>query len=135
MIRRRFEALQSRIDALSLRERAIIFIALSAFIYLVWNTLLINPLERDNKSMQSQLQRIRDDIAALDDQIAAVMNQQSIDPNKTERDQLIKLDRQLQQANDNISKMITGLIAPEEMAKILEQVLHRQHIHHLRILS
>ena len=54
------------------------------------------------------------------------MNQQSIDPNKTERDQLIKLDRQLQQANDNISKMITGLIAPEEMAKILEQVLHRQ---------
>lgn len=126
MIRRRYEALQSRIDALSLRERAIIFIALTAFIYLLWNTLLMNPMSSEQLSMMSQIKTMRKDVTALDEQISSVMKQHEVDPNRSEREQLVKLDQQLKQANENISKMITGLIDPKEMAKILEQVLQKQ---------
>jgi MSHA biogenesis protein MshJ len=126
IVRRRYEALQTRIDALSLRERAIIFVALTAFLYLIWNTLLMNPLSAEQRTMLSQINSTRTEVAALEEQLKVVMHQHEIDPNKPEREHLAKLDRQLAQANENISKMITGLIAPEEMAKILEQVLNKQ---------
>lgn len=126
MIRRRYESIQSRIDALSLRERAIIFLAITALLYLLWNTLLMTPLDREQKAMLSQIDSLRVEVAALDEQTRIIMQKHSVDPNKTERELIAKLDRQLQQADANIKEMITGLIEPREMATILEQVLSKQ---------
>jgi len=126
IFRRRYEALQARIDALSLRERAIIFVAISALLYLIWNTLLMASLDKEQKTLLSQIDNMRTEITALDDQTRVIMQQHNIDPNKQEREQIAKLDTQLQQADENIKKMITGLIEPEQMANILEQVLDKQ---------
>lgn len=126
MIRRRFEALQSRVDALSLRERAIIFVASTMLLFLLWNTLLMTPMEREQDGLLSQIETQRTSIEAIDAETLAIMEQHSVDPNRVEREQLAELENQLEQADQQIGKMITGLIEPGQMAVILEQVLQDQ---------
>lgn len=127
MIRKQFESLQGRVDALSLRERAIIFAAVAAILFMIWDTLFMSPLDREQRESLKQLQSIRAEITALDDQALAVMAEHNVDPNRAEREQLVKLDEQLQQSSEQISEMIKGLIEPKQMAQIIESVLKQQH--------
>jgi MSHA biogenesis protein MshJ len=126
MIKQRYEALQTRIDALSLRERAIIFVAISALLYLGWDKLLMGPVDTEQQAILNQIETVRTQVSALDKETQAVMERQRLDPNEKEREQLAKLDQQLQQANQRINKMISGLIEPRQMAQILEKVLQKQ---------
>ncbi len=127
MIHKYFESLQVRVDALSLRERAIIFIAVAASLFMIWDTLFMAPLDREQRDLLKQLQTIRAEITALDEQALAIMAEHNVDPNRDEREQLAKLDGQLQQTSDQIGEMIKGLIEPKQMAQIIESVLKQQH--------
>ncbi len=127
MIRKQFESLQTRVDALSLRERAIIFVAVAAILFMAWDTLFMSPLDRDQRDLLKQLQTIRAEITTLDDQALAIMAEHNVDPNREEREQLKKLDEQLLQSSEQINEMIKGLIEPKQMAHIIESVLKQQH--------
>lgn len=127
MIHKQFESLQTRVDALSLRERAIIFIAVAAILFMIWDTLFMAPLDREQRDLLKQLQTIRAEITALDDQALAIMAEHNVDPNRAEREQLVKLDEQLQHSSEQINEMIKGLIEPKQMAQIIESVLKQQH--------
>jgi MSHA biogenesis protein MshJ len=127
MIRKQFESLQARVDALSLRERAIIFVAVAAILFMIWDTLFMSPLDSEQRDLLKQLQTIRAEISALDEQTLAVMAEHNVDPNRAEREQLSKLDEQLQQSSEQIGEMIKGLIEPKQMAQILESVFKQQH--------
>lgn len=127
MMRKYFESLQARVDALSLRERAIIFVAVAASLFMIWDTLFMAPLDREQRDLLKQLQTIRAEITALDEQALAIMAQHNVDPNRDEREQLARLDEQLQQTSDQIGEMIKGLIEPKQMAQIIESVLKQQH--------
>jgi len=125
MIMRRYEALQARIDALSLRERALIFLALTALIYLFWNGMLMAPLEQQQRTLLGQIETLRGEVQALDEQTVALLEQHNIDPNAAERDQITRLESQLTHADRQIKEMISGLIEPQQMPKILEQILQK----------
>ncbi len=127
MIRKQFESLQVRVDALSLRERAIIFVAVAASLFMIWDTLFMGPLDREQRDMLNQLKTVRAEISALDDQALSIMAEHNVDPNRNELEQLAKLDEQLQQSNEQIGEMIKGLIEPKQMAQIIESVLRQQH--------
>lgn len=127
MIRKQFESLQARVDALSLRERAIIFAAVAAIIFMAWDTLMMSPLDREQRDLLKQIQTIRTEITALDNQALAIMAEHNVDPNREEREQLQKLDEQLLQSSEQINEMIKGLIEPKQMAHIIESVLKQQH--------
>ncbi len=127
MIRKQFESLQTRVDALSLRERAIIFAAVAAILFMAWDTLFMSPLDREQRDLLKQLQTIRAEITTLDDQALAIMAEHNVDPNREEREQLKKLDEQLLQSSEQINEMIKGLIEPKQMAHIIESVLKQQH--------
>lgn len=127
MIRKQFESLQTRVDALSLRERAIIFVAVAASLFMIWDALFMSPLDREQRDMLNQLKTIRAEISALDDQALSIMAEHNVDPNRNELEQLAKLDELLQQSSDQIGEMIKGLIEPKQMAQIIESVLRQQH--------
>ncbi len=126
MIRQRYDALQTRIDALSLRERAIIFVAISAILFFAWDKLLMGPVDTEQRAILNQIEDVRMQVSALDKETQTVMERYRRDPNKDEQEQIAELDQQLQQANERISKMISGLIEPQKMARILEKVLQKQ---------
>ena len=126
MIKARYESLQTRIDALSLRERAMIFIAISAVLYVLWDSLLMSPLTIEQRDLLGRNDSLRTQISALDDEISAVMARHNIDPDSEERQQLAELEQQLQRVDRQISEMVSGLIEPGQMAQILETLLQQQ---------
>lgn len=126
MIKERYESLQMRIDALSLRERAMIFVAISAVLYVLWDSFLMSPLTSEQRDLLGRNDSLRSQISTLDNEISEVMARHNIDPDREERQQLAKLDNQLQQIDRQISQMVSGLIEPGQMAQILETVLQQQ---------
>lgn len=126
MIKSYYEALQTRVDSFSLRERAMIFVAISAVLYLLWDNLLMAPVERQQHDILSRIETLRGEISALDQQTGEVMARHNTDPNRDDHRQLAALAQQLQQVDRQISELVSGLIEPNQMARILERVLENQ---------
>lgn len=120
------ESLQLRIDALSLRERGILFLVVVLILYLLWNALLMTPLETRQKAALSQITQLRDETARLDQEALAILKRHNQDPNATHRATLEQLQQASARLEQQLKKAISGLIEPQQMAKVLEQVLAKQ---------
>jgi len=128
------EQLESRINNLSLRERGILFVAVALVLYLLWGSLISDPLEKKQQAMLNQIKALRTEISALDQQAVAIVGRQNIDPNAAERRQLEQLHNSLAAAKQQLQQAISGLIEPQQMAKALETVLAQQNaLHFVRI--
>ena len=125
-------ALQSamvRFDAMSLRERALIAMALLASLLVIWDTVLMQPLN----TRRSALVAILENTGPIAAQETATANdagtaEAPVDPDpigtallqrESLRTQLAGIDQQLQQVS-------AELIAPERMSEVLYDVLRKQ---------
>jgi len=120
------ESLQARIDALSLRERGILFLVVVLVLYMLWNAMLMTPLAKRQKALLGQINTLRSEITGLDQQAVAIVERHNLDPNAAERAQLEQLQRASAELEQQLKKAISGLIEPQQMAKVLETVLARQ---------
>lgn len=114
-----------RIDALSLRERVLVLLAALALIAVLWDSLLMRPVERSRKRMEPDVAALRAEVERLHAAITELADQRGGDPNavlrarvQQERTGISDLDRQL-------GGLTSALIAPEQMVQVLDQVLDR----------
>jgi len=114
-----------KIDGLSLRERAIIFIGLIAVIFTVWDSLLLSPLEAEHKKLTAELNKKNADRLVLNTRLQVLIKESQVDPNveslaklKTLRSKLIDVQAELETSTGN-------LVSAKDMPKILETVLHK----------
>ena len=119
----RTRPLIERLDALTLRERVIIFGAGVTLVYIAWQTLLMDPLAARAKSAQQHLTNVRQQAAVID-QIGTASSQ---DPavvaalrNRALGERLTALDREINSAAQ-------GYIAPQRMNELLRSLLAEQH--------
>jgi len=117
--------LLDRIDALSLRERVLVLLAALALIAVLWDGLLMRPIDRSRARIEPEVRSLRAEVERLDHAITELADQRGRDPNATlvaqvqqERGGIADLDRQL-------GGLTSGLIAPEQMVQVLDQVLDR----------
>lgn len=115
----------TRFDALTLRERAMIGLAVVAVIVVLWQTLLLSPLDAHSQRIADDLQVQQKRLNALDTQIQALLARQGHDPNKVLREKQTRLEAQIAVVDRALSEKMQGLIAPTQMAHVLEQVLTR----------
>ena len=118
----RTRPLIERLDALTLRERVIIFGAGVTLIYLAWQTLLMDPLAARSKSAEQHLADVRQKAAVID-QIDTASSQ---DPtvaaalrNRALGERLTALDREINSAAQ-------GYVAPQRMNELLRALLAEQ---------
>jgi MSHA biogenesis protein MshJ len=118
----RLGALGERLDALSLRERGLIFLAGATLIFIAWQTLLMGPLTAREISAEQRLTEARHHLADLeqlgfasasDPQIAAAAR------NRALKDRLAALDSELQTT-------ARGYVSPQQMTDLLRQLLAAQ---------
>jgi len=114
-----------RIDALSLRERVLVLLGALALIAVLWDSLLMRPVERSRKRMEPDVAALRAEVERLHAAITELADQRGGDPNavlrarvQQERAGISDLDRQL-------GGLTSALIAPEQMVQVLDQVLDR----------
>ena len=114
-----------KIDNLSLRERAMVFIGLIAVIFTLWDSILITPLATEQKKVIAEINKKNADRMVLVTEIQKSIQQSKEDPDvenvarlKTLRSRLIDVEAELESSTDN-------LVTPNDMPKILETVLHK----------
>ena len=118
--------LQGKIDALSLREWAILFTTISIILYIIIDFLLLTPLKLEHQGVMLQIQTVQSETNQFAAQALSIIERAKIDPNLTEHQQLDRLNQELDNANRNIEKAVEGLITPERMAIALESLLQKQ---------
>jgi len=114
---------QEKIDALSPRERGAILFCTIFVLYFLCNMFLMQPLELRERQAKSKLQQKQAEQLALNLQIQNLVVDKDKDPNRAERDKLQALKGQLKKIELQVRESSQQLIAPENMAAMLEKVL------------
>lgn len=117
--------LLDRYDMLSVRERSLVLVAVLVFILVVWDAMFSAPRERERKVRQQQVESLRTEVAGLEESIQLLASQREVDPNRAIETEIAEIQKQAPQIAARLEGATTGLIGPEEMTKVLRQLLRR----------
>lgn len=112
----------TRFDAMTLRERAMIGSAALGALLMLWNLLLMHPLTAKQVALQAELDQISTDMAT-----SAEAMQAALEPGNAARAQLQSAQTQLTAVDQALETAAAGMIAPERMAAVVQDVLRQQH--------
>lgn len=116
---------QTWLEALSLRERAMVFAAGVAVIgFLLWLGLL-QPLVDGNRRLTARLAGHNSLLATLTPQTDELRRLQAVDPDAVVRDQLADIDKQLAEIEEAMVQQQGGMVAPGQMAALVKGLLGR----------
>ncbi|MCU6432701.1 MSHA biogenesis protein MshJ [Undibacterium sp. Jales W-56] len=114
-----------KIDKLSLRERGIILLVLMLMIVLGANTFFIDPQFLKQKALAEKIKQEQAQILAIQSEIVQKINIGKIDPDAENKQKLQAVQQQLAQIEKRMQLLQKGLIAPEKMTSLLENILKR----------
>jgi MSHA biogenesis protein MshJ len=112
-----------RVDALTLRERVIIFGAGVTLVFIAWQTLVMDPLAGRARSAEQRLAQVREQTAAIDELGTAA----SQDPTVRAALRNDALAQRLSALDGELSTVAKGYVAPERMTELLRALLAEQH--------
>lgn len=114
-----------RIDAMSLRERLMIFVMLAVVLVAVVMTLAIDPLSKKQKLLTQALTQKQAQTQALEAQMQALAEASKNDPDLSSKMRLADLDAKRKNAYLALSSVQQGLVAPDKMPELLRDLLGR----------
>jgi MSHA biogenesis protein MshJ len=120
-----FKKYTDRVDSLSLRERAIVFVAILVALYSLAANLLFPPLTVQQKTLTQQLAAKRQQIQATETQIQTVLTRSTHDPDAANRAKLAELESRLRSLDQSLATATARLVPPREMARMVEQIVLR----------
>lgn len=123
----------NRIDALSLRERAMLMIGAFMVLFLFWDAFLMSEIEARRKVVTAQIEAAQGRIEQLNEAIATASRQAARDPNVALEEALLETRQRIEQLDARLAEQSSQIVPPREMAKVLEEILERQG--RLRLLS
>jgi MSHA biogenesis protein MshJ len=115
--------ISTRIDALTLRERSFLFVAAAGVLIFLVFFFFLNPTYARHKSLLLTMSQQRDMIAAADAEIAQTMLAHTQDPDAVERQRLQQIKTEAQALSSALMAMQQGMVPPERMTGLLEQIL------------
>lgn len=119
----RLVSLGNKIDALSLRERGMVFVAAAAAILFVVYSLMLGPLFAKEKALRTQIAQVRNNISGIDGEISAKLQGFTIDPDAPNRARLAAVKADIDSLGGKLRALEQGLVAPEKIAPLLETIL------------
>ena len=115
----------ARIDALSLKERALLLAAVVLVIVFLWNVELMRPLEVRQRELSSEMHKTSKAIAVLNRQATRIIAASTRDPDAATRARLEAARMQIQAADQKLGELTSRLIKPSQMPQVLEAVLRK----------
>lgn len=120
-------------DALSLRERGMLLAAGAAVVMFIFYFLLLNPLLVKRTLLTGAIAQKNMEMANIDKEIALTRTAHQTDPDQDARARLAALLKETDGLRGDLRRGQHGLVAPERMVSLLENLL-RQHAR-LRLVS
>ncbi len=128
-----WQKLAARIDARNMRERVMIFAAAAIVLLSLVNNLLLDPLFSKQNQLSQKLKQDQAQLAALQSAIQQKISSKQTDPDVSNRSRLAQLKLQSAQMNEQLREMQKGLVSPDKMSSLLEDILRRNG--RLRLIS
>jgi MSHA biogenesis protein MshJ len=122
-VKQRWLILAARIDAMTLRQRAGVFAACAAFVLYLVTMLAIDPMLKEQARLQAQIRQQRATMAGIDTDIAALVDAFARDPDAANRQRLAAARNETRTLGDSLATMQKGLVAPEQIAPLLQAIL------------
>jgi MSHA biogenesis protein MshJ len=117
------QAYADRIDALSLRERVMVFLAAAAVMFLAYNTFLLEPLLIRQKAQSEGLEQRQKDVGVVEQQIQAILQRRGEDPDAANRAASKQLTEQLGELDKKLLERQSRFVPADRMSRLLESML------------
>ncbi|MBI5752736.1 MAG: MSHA biogenesis protein MshJ [Hydrogenophilales bacterium] len=114
-----------RIDAMSLRERLMIFTMLAVALTALAMTSAIDPLSAKQKQLTQKRAQTQAQTQALEAQMQALAEASKNDPDLPNKIRLTDLDAKRKSAYAELSNVKQGLVTPDQMTQVLRDWLGR----------
>ena len=134
-LKAQWQRLADRVDAMSLRERALIFLAIAIVLIVLVNTMLIDPLLTRHKKLQQEITQTQEKTSAMLTQIQTLVKTWNVDPDIALRSRLAQLREQSDQTGKTLEDIQSGLVSPQRMPTLLDDILRHNRSLHLVALK
>jgi MSHA biogenesis protein MshJ len=114
-----------RLDAMNLRERVLIFLAVAVAVVLVVDRGLFEPIWQRQKINSQRIQQQEDEIRTMQAQVQAYAQVRTGDNANAKRQRLEKRKLELAALDRELAARQTELVTPERMAKMLSEIVKR----------
>lgn len=122
-MKQRAITLRHKIDALTLRERLMVFAAAAGTIIFLAYYAWFDPLLSTEKSLRAQIRQEQDNALGIDAEIIRKVQAYAFDPEAADRARLQAVKVELAQLGAALRAMQRGLVAPDKIAALLETML------------
>ena len=114
-----------RLDAMSLRERVLIFLAAAVVIVAIADSALFDPISRRQKVNSQRIHQQEDEIRTMQGQVQAYAQARTGDDANAKRQRLEKRKLELAALDRELASRRSELVPPERMAKMLYEIVKR----------
>lgn len=118
--------LSGRIDALTLRERALLFAMMAGLIIFTAFFFFLNPAYTGQKALLMTMGSQQDNISGVEADITQTIVAHSQDPDAAERARLVQLRADAARLRAALTAMQQGMVPAERMSGLLEKLLRSQ---------
>lgn len=124
-MKRYWELACTRIDNMSLRERAMIFAAAGFVVISLINSMLLDPLLAKQKVLSAQVIQQQEKMKELQAAMQSLIQAKRDDASSPQRIHSAQLKQQLQELDGYLQSRRSRLVEPDKMADLLKQVLNK----------
>ena len=114
-----------RLDAMSLRERVLIFLAVAVALVAIADSALFEPILQRQKANSQRIQQQDDEIRTMRAQVQAYAQARAGDSANARRQRLEKHKLELAALDRELASRQSELVPPERMAKMLSEIVKR----------
>ena len=122
-MKEQWRKLAARFDALMVRERVLVLVGVVVGVALLFDALALQPLEARKKRLERQIAESRNSMKVAETVLAGQVP--IVDPDDVRRTYLNALRQQLADIDQSMQGLQRGLVPPERMARLLEEMLTR----------
>jgi MSHA biogenesis protein MshJ len=115
--------LSTKLDAMTLRERAMVFAAVVAAVLFLLYTVSVEPLLNKQKTLRLQVKQQQNQIGGIDSEIAAMAQGFVVDPDAATREKLKAVRHEIDTTSEGLMAVQKGLVAPDKIAPLLDHLL------------
>lgn len=120
-----WELVQSKVEAMPLRERLIIFVALAFSVIALTTTFLLNPLLKKQQDLTKKLILQQNQMQELQTKVQELSQAKKAEENSPLRLRAAELKAQIAAKAEYVQNMREHLVEPDKMVAMLERILNK----------
>jgi MSHA biogenesis protein MshJ len=115
-----------RVDALTVRERAIIAVTLVVATLFVWSELVLSDQMAQRRQAEREVTQLRGEVATLTAEQARLQQRQNQDPNRDLEVRLERYQKEIERVDRLLEEQTLEFISPRQMVVVLKSMIQKE---------